>query len=72
MDHYILITNLENYGINGKNLRWFQSYLKNRKQYLNFNNKINNLSLITSGVPQGSILGPLLLLMLFLIHASHI
>ena len=39
VDHYILITNLENSGVNGKNLCWFQSYLKNRKQYLNFNNK---------------------------------
>ena len=35
MDHFILITNLENSGVNGKNLCWFQSYLKNRKQYLN-------------------------------------
>ena len=68
VDHYILITNLENYGINGKNLRWLQSYLKNRKQYLNFNNKITNLSLITCGVPQGSILGPLLLLIYVILN----
>ena len=68
VDHYILITNLENYGVNGKNLRWFQSYLKNRKQYLNFNNKITNSSLITCGVPQGSILGPLLLLIYVILN----
>ena len=59
VDHHILISKLENYGVNGNNLRWFQSYLKNRKQYLNFNNKITTLSQITCSVPQGSILGPL-------------
>ena len=57
VDHHILISKLENYGVNGNNLRWFQSYLKNRKQYLNFNNKIATLSQITCVVPQGSILG---------------
>ena len=62
VDHDVLITKLENYGVNGNNLSWFQTYFKNRKQYLNFNNKITNSSLITCGVPQGSILGPLLFL----------
>ena len=63
MDHHILVSKLENYGVNGNNLRWLQSYLKNRKQYLNFNSKITTLSQITCGVPQGSILGPLLFLL---------
>ena len=68
VDHYILITNSENYGVNGKNLRWFQSCLKSRKLYLNFNNKITNSSLITCGVPQGSILRPLLLLIYVILN----
>ena len=62
VDHDILIIKLENYGVDGNNLHWFQSYLKNRNQYLNFINKISNSSLITCGVPQGFILGPLLFL----------
>ena len=62
MDHHILVSKLENYGVNGNNLHWFQSYRKNRKQYLNFNNKITTLSQITCSVPQGPILGPLVFL----------
>ena len=68
VDHDILITKLENYEVNGNNLHWLKRYLKNRKQYLNFNNKITNSSLITCAVPQGSILGHLL----FLIHVNDL
>ena len=46
----------------GENLSWFKSYLENRKQYLNYNNHVTNLAQIKCGVPQGSILGPLLFL----------
>ena len=62
VDHRILIKKLIHYGANGNNIRWFESYLTNRKQFLSFNNKNTNFENITCGVPQGSILGPLLFL----------
>ena len=62
VDHQILISKLNNYGVKGKNLSWFKSYLENRKQYLNYSNDVTNLAQIKCGVPQGSILGSLLLL----------
>ena len=51
------------YGIRGVVYDWFKSYLSNRKQYVNIN-KVNSPKLnITCGIPQGSILGPLMFLL---------
>ena len=63
VNHKILLTKLECYGIRGIALQWFRSYLTNRKQYVVYNNINSNLRDITCGVPQGSILGPLLFLL---------
>ena len=41
---------------------WFQSYLKNRKQQTSTNNTLSNETMISYGVPQGSVIGPLLFL----------
>ena len=62
VDHKILTKKLELYGIKGCNLGWIESYLSNRKQFITYGDKETNIETITCGVPQGSILGPLLLL----------
>ena len=60
VDHAILIKKLKHYGIKGNNLRWFESYLENRKQYITYEtNKFTAFENMTCDVPQGSILGPL-------------
>ena len=64
VDHAILIKKLKHYGIIGNNLRWFESYLENRKQYITYKTtKFMTFENMTCGVPQGSILGPLLFLL---------
>ena len=62
-NHKILISKLEKYGIKNIELTWFKSYLENRKQFVSIKEKCSPLLDITLGVPQGSILGPLLFLL---------
>ena len=64
VDHDILIKKLSYFGIKNKHLKWFKSYISNRQQYISYNNnKHSNILKIKCGVPQGSILGPLLFLL---------
>ena len=60
INHQVLLAKLEHYGIRGKALEWMSSYLSGREQYIEYNGCVSEKSLITTGVPQGSILGPLL------------
>ena len=62
LDHEILLKKLDHYGIRGLANSWFRSYLENRRQYVELNNKKSTCLPLPTGVPQGSILGPLLFL----------
>ena len=63
VDHKILIAKLENYGIKGINLLWwFISYLEHCKQFVQYDISSTSYKSIICGVPQGSVLGPLLFL----------
>ncbi len=63
IDHNILLHKLEYYGFRGVALEWFRSYLSNRKQFVSYNSYDSNFKDIVCGVPQGSILGPLLFIL---------
>ena len=60
LDHEILMAKLEYYGIHGTPLELVKSYLTNRKQYVEIEDTKSKMLVISTGVPQGSILGPLL------------
>ena len=60
--HHLLIDKLEIFGVSGKLLNIIISYLDKRKQFVKIENASSNLIQVSSGVPQGSILGPLLFL----------
>ena len=62
IDHTILISQLEHYGVENNEFQWFISYMHNRQQYVEIENIKSTTETITTGVPQGSILGPLLFL----------
>ena len=57
-----LLEKLKAYGIQSENLKWFKSYLSNRKQFISYNHSKTEMKTVKCGVPQGSILGPLSLL----------
>ena len=63
VNHEILLKKIKYFGITGKNARWIKSYLSDRKQCTYANDILSDEKLITCGVPQGSVCGPLLFLL---------
>lgn len=63
LDHKILLAKLRKYGIRGVTLKLFKNYLTNRKQFVRIDNHTSEYKSIRCGVPQGSILGPILFLL---------
>ena len=63
VDHNVLLDKLNHYGFHGIINSWFSSYLKNRTQTTQVDHYISDKAVVGCGVPQGSVLGPLLFLL---------
>ena len=63
LNHDILLAKLKCYGVSENTLKWFKSYLSDRRQYVHFNGTKSSELQCNYGIPQGSILGPLMFIL---------
>ena len=66
VNHNIIFSKLQHYGIRGKANDWFKSFLVNRNQYTSINDINSTSEKVMYGLPQGLVLGPLLLSLLLI------
>ena len=65
INHDILLSKLHHYGDLGNALEWFRNYLTNRKQFVIYSSCQSDVGTIQCGVPQDSVLGPLLFIIFY-------
>ena len=72
IDHRVLLAKLSYYGVTGSALDWFRAYLKDRSQVVRAHGDVSSKGILSMGVPQGSVLGPLLFLVFVNDISQHI
>jgi hypothetical protein len=72
IDHELLLTKMQFYGVKGTELNWFKAYLSNRSQVVKCNTQLSDVRNVPVGVPQGSILGPLLFVLFVNDISQHV